>query len=111
MDGRHAERIELARQFADAARARFPDNVVDVRLFGSVARGEDGPDSDVDVFVLWAGTREEGRKRLVGLACDLLLDLGEYVSVKVMTPEEWATALRHHNRFAEAVLADSRALA
>lgn len=109
--GPHERRVGLAEAFAREARRRFPGRILDVRLFGSVARGEDGPDSDIDVFILWDGPRDEGRRLLVGLACDLLLQFGDYVSVKVMAPEEIAAARDHGNQFVETVLADGRALA
>ena len=48
-----------------------------VRIFGSVARGEDGPDSDVDFLVEF----EEGRSLIDHVA--LLQDLEDLLGVKV----------------------------
>jgi predicted nucleotidyltransferase len=46
--------------FARAVRARFGTRVVDIRLFGSRARGEGRDDSDLDVFIeLTAASRED----------------------------------------------------
>jgi predicted nucleotidyltransferase len=53
--------------------------VTNVRVFGSVARGEDGPDSDLDLLV----TLQPGRSLfdLVGLADELGALLGRKVDV------------------------------
>jgi predicted nucleotidyltransferase len=42
----------LARQYAAALRAGFKDDLVSVVLFGSVARGEATPMSDIDLFIV-----------------------------------------------------------
>jgi predicted nucleotidyltransferase/predicted DNA-binding protein len=74
--------------------------VENVRLFGSVARAEDGPESDVDFLVdPKAGT---GVLQLVGLQHDLEALLGRSVDV---IP---ATGLKAHLR--EEVLAEAIAL-
>lgn len=69
----------LAEKRADilAAAARY--GATRVRVFGSVARGEDGPDSDVDFLV----TMEDGRSLLdmIGFALDVEELLGRKVDV------------------------------
>ncbi|MBN2517246.1 MAG: nucleotidyltransferase domain-containing protein [Candidatus Altiarchaeota archaeon] len=42
----------IAKEFADRLRADLGDKVESVRLFGSVSKGLDTPDSDLDLFVL-----------------------------------------------------------
>jgi|SRR3954471_3656443 predicted nucleotidyltransferase len=42
-------------EYAERLRRLFGDRLVDVRLFGSFARGEANEDSDVDVLVLVQG--------------------------------------------------------
>ena len=42
----------LARRYALAAKEALGDRLVGVALFGSVARGEAGPASDIDLFVV-----------------------------------------------------------
>lgn len=103
-------REEAARRFADIARVRFPE-VQRAILFGSVARGAAGPESDIDLLLVWDGDHEEGLDRLATLAFRFLLDTGEYVSVKVLTPNELAKGTRLHNPFVEAILAEGRFLA
>jgi predicted nucleotidyltransferase len=71
---------ELIRRIVEVAR---PDRIV---LFGSAARGEMGPDSDLDVLVVKSGV--EHRRRL---AQDIYMNLsgvGVEVDVIVLTPED-----------------------
>jgi predicted nucleotidyltransferase len=70
----------LVRRIVEVAR---PDRIV---LFGSAARGEMGPDSDLDVLVVKSGV--EHRRRL---AQDIYMNLscvGVGVDVVVLTPED-----------------------
>lgn len=55
----HALRA-AAERYADLLRAALRDNLVSVVLFGSVARGEARPESDIDLLVI-AETLPEGR--------------------------------------------------
>jgi predicted nucleotidyltransferase len=43
---------ELARRFTEALRERLGERLLAVALFGSVARGEATPDSDIDLLVV-----------------------------------------------------------
>lgn len=63
---------------------------VAVSVFGSIARGEDGPDSDIDLLVEFApGTRP---LELLALEADLEQALG--VKVDIGTPESLKPAIR-----------------
>lgn len=104
-------REETARRFAREAQRSFPNQVEKVILFGSVARGEDREDSDIDVLVVWRGRHADGTRAMTALAFDLMLETEEYVSVKVLTPEELEEGLTRRNRFVEVVIAEGRALA
>jgi predicted nucleotidyltransferase len=42
----------LAECYTEAAQAVLDDNLTSVVLFGSVARGEAGPESDIDLFIV-----------------------------------------------------------
>ncbi len=83
-----ARRVELLA----AAERR---HALDVRVFGSIARGEDTPDSDVDLLVtLGPGARPLD---LLSLACDAEDILGVRVdvgTVESLRPEIRQEALR-----------------
>lgn len=59
-----------------------PEKII---LFGSAARGEMGPDSDVDLLVIRAGAH---RLDLAGKIYRNLHGVGEAVDVVVVTPED-----------------------
>ena len=66
----------------------YRTRIESIILFGSVARGEAKEDSDIDILVIWKGDEAEGWRALTGLAFDVLLDKGEYISVKVIGVED-----------------------
>ena len=47
----HEERQAVG-EFVEALHRQYPDRVQDMILFGSKARGEDHPDSDIDILIL-----------------------------------------------------------
>ena len=74
--------------FVTRVRRELPANVLDVRLFGSEARGEATIESDIDVLVVVQPDAECVRleDRIVDIAFDVNLECGVYVSPRVVTP-------------------------
>ena len=71
---------DIVRRVVEAAQ---PDKII---LFGSAARGEMGPDSDIDLLVIKAGKFD--RWRLTTAIYRHLRGKGAPVDVVVVTPEE-----------------------
>lgn len=71
---------ELVRRIVQVAR---PEQII---LFGSAARGEMGPDSDLDVLVVKSGV--EHRRRLAQDIYANLSGVGVGADVIVLTPED-----------------------
>jgi predicted nucleotidyltransferase len=46
------EERQAVDDFVEALRRQYPDRVQDVILFGSKARGDSHPDSDIDILIL-----------------------------------------------------------
>lgn len=70
--------------FAAALRERWGSEIVEIHLFGSKARGDAGPESDVDLLIVtqrndWRLKDEIGR-----VATRILLAEGIYLSIKVL---------------------------
>ncbi len=74
---------EVVRRVVEAA---SPDRII---LFGSAARGEAGPHSDVDLLVVKAGVTH--RRRLAQRIYSRLLGLEVPVDVLVVTPDDIET--------------------
>jgi predicted nucleotidyltransferase len=70
------------------------DRLCGVVLYGSEARGQAGPDSDVDVLVLLADPVDVGRDLEANLDAvyPLAVDLGRRISAKPVSAAEYATA-------------------
>ncbi len=75
----------IAHEFAVKAREACGDAIEEIILFGSVARGDDRPDSDIDILVITSREDFRLREYLTGLAFDLLMQTGERLSVKVLS--------------------------
>jgi len=71
---------DIVRRVVEAAQ---PDKIV---LFGSAARGEMGPDSDIDLLVIKGG--KFNRWRITTAIYRHLYGAGAAVDVVVVTPEE-----------------------
>ena len=81
-----AEDLALS-DFVRRVRAAFGDNVVDLRLFGSKARGDAGPDADLDVLVVVGPgpNRWPAARTVSDIAFDVNLEHEVFVSPVVLT--------------------------
>lgn len=81
-----------ARRFADALRERYGEALLDVRLFGSCARGEMREDSDVDVAVVLRAVDRRTKRDVIDLASSIGLEHDVLLSPTVLdreTFERW----------------------
>jgi predicted nucleotidyltransferase len=93
--------FEVARRYTKALKQHLGDRLVSVVLYGSVARGDCTPSSDVDLLIVAEGlppSRRARNRMLVEIEEELfpvfasLYRSGRYidVSTKIKTPEEAA---------------------
>ncbi|MDP3035244.1 MAG: nucleotidyltransferase domain-containing protein [Methanobacteriaceae archaeon] len=78
-------------EFVKRALQKYGDSINSIILFGSVARGEAREDSDIDILVVWGSNEAEGWRKMSGLAFDVLLDTEDYISIKVLRPQDLKT--------------------
>lgn len=74
---------KIVEELCGSVASLFPQNKVEAILFGSYARGDAEPGSDIDVLILVDASRQDisARNWQVGdLAAELLLDYGIVVS-------------------------------
>ena len=84
----------------------YPGLVDDILIFGSKARGDAGPDSDLDVLVV-LGEADRRVKDDVGYLGHLLAVLSDAVpSILVYTRDEWAEREMDGSPFYTAVARD-----
>ena len=63
-------RLEIAREFANAIQS---DDIVKIILFGSVARGDDTEESDIDILIVTSGS-DELPDEINSIAVDIILE-------------------------------------
>jgi len=88
------------------ARRRFPERIRSVVLFGSHARGDAGPESDIDLLVLVDTEEEAIRAELWRIAFDVSLERDVVISPRVFGPERWAEIGRTRLPLYRAILTD-----
>jgi len=77
----------------------FRDKLIKIILYGSYARGDFTPESDIDMMILLNCSREElplYRKRISRIASELSLESGKEVSLLLQdreTYDEWLDTL------------------
>ena len=95
MDTHRDHTAQLLRSAMPELQRRF--GVISVRLFGSVARGEAGPDSDVDILVAFSGP----------VSLFVLADLRAYLMEVLGRPVDVGTEGSLRPRIREAVIAEA----
>jgi predicted nucleotidyltransferase len=80
---------EALREFKQALEALLGDNLLAVRLFGSRARQEGAPESDLDVLVLLREKNTTICRRIVEAALDVDLAYGTNVAPTILTADEY----------------------
>ena len=77
-------REEWLQQIKTRLQAAYGDRLRGIILYGSEARGDAGPDSDIDILVLLTGPVQflEDVKRGIGAVYAVVLDLGRPIHVR-----------------------------
>lgn len=102
--GLSSKEERVVHTFANRLRKRFPEEVRDVLLFGSKARGDHHIDSDVDILVITLSDnwRLHDAIRQVGYELDESID--NRLSIQVISERRFAHARDRHFQFASSVL-------
>lgn len=82
---READR-RIAREFRRRLSAIVP--IVDLRVFGSRARGDAAPDSDLDVFIELEEATPELRQRISEIAWEVGFEMDRMISTVVTTRDD-----------------------
>lgn len=86
-------RVKALETFVDRLKEREKDNLLRIVLFGSVARKDSRPYSDIDVFVMMKhGTMMELTERITDISIDIDIEEGDcktHLSPFIVTESEY----------------------
>ncbi|KZX16382.1 nucleotidyltransferase domain protein [Methanobrevibacter cuticularis] len=88
-------RKQLAIDFAKSLNHSEIEKII---LFGSVARGEDKKESDIDILIVTRAINDDLKisDDVYGKVMDILLETGEYLSTKMVPIEHYQSHLDSH---------------
>ncbi len=75
--------------FVSLIRSRFPERVLAVALYGSKARGDDDPESDLDLIVIVDSEDSTFKSELWKIASEISLDQNLLISARIIGKERW----------------------
>lgn len=79
-------KIEIAHEFASAINS---EEIIKMILFGSVARGDDDKESDIDILIVIHNDNRELESAIDNIVVDFILEKEEVISPHVMTEEHF----------------------
>lgn len=97
-------RVKIAYEFANAINS---DKIVRIILFGSVARGDDTEDSDIDILIV-SDYRDEIWENIADMIGEIVLEKQELISAHIMSTDRFNTTQDYS--FLSNVLAEGEVL-
>jgi predicted nucleotidyltransferase len=101
---------EALREFSTRIRAALGSNLLELRLFGSKARGDSRPDSDLDVLVVVTGDRVGAEDLAIDIAFDINVASDLYISPRVVTAGSLTDPVWRTTLFVQTITRESVAL-
>lgn len=101
---------QAAFAFVNKVDQQFGKQLCAVILFGSRARGEAEPDSDMDLLVVVSEVDPGIQKAIHYLAADVWLEFGIFLSTLVWSEAHWRKVENLHTLFYQNILKDGLSL-
>ena len=87
------------KEFYELLRGELGENLLEMRLFGSVARGTATPESDIDILVLVQKEDRATREAIIGATVEINLKHDVVVSPVIMSAERYSAPLFRETHF------------
>jgi predicted nucleotidyltransferase len=97
----------VIKKFKTVLEQTFGKQFIELRLFGSKARGDDHPDSDIDVLVIVATDDWHIRDKVYDVATDMLLQADVCISPKVISQSRFVQLCKEGTSFIHNVSKDA----
>ncbi|KZX16544.1 nucleotidyltransferase domain protein [Methanobrevibacter cuticularis] len=81
------DRMKLARDFANAIKSKYIKKII---VFGSVARGEDNEESDIDILIV-STSREKIEDTVYDKVFETIMNDEELISAHIISEERFKT--------------------
>lgn len=95
----------ILKAFSQRVRAELDGDIEALVVYGSVARGEASPESDIDILVI-SSHKDTIRHSVSRIRSTLDLKYGTMTTLTYRTPEEFEYGAEHGNPFIKQVLAE-----
>lgn len=79
------DRIKIAKEFAEAIKS---EDIKLIMLFGSVARGDDTEESDIDILIV-SPIADKIKPEIHKMAIDIIFETDEVISPRLMSEEHF----------------------
>ncbi|HLB71190.1 MAG: nucleotidyltransferase domain-containing protein [Candidatus Methanoperedens sp.] len=83
-------RKKALKEFINSIKTKHGTKIDRIILFGSYGRGDYRKESDIDVLVIWKGNEIEGWNSLEREAVEVLFKYGSFISLKIISPDEFS---------------------
>jgi len=103
LSAREREALDV---FVQRLYTRYGDRVRSAVLFGSKARGDAGPESDVDLLVTLADDDPHLRSEVRRLGARVSLEYDLLLSVRAVGRSQWAELARHRFPLYQAIVSE-----
>ena len=95
------------KQFKADLEQTLGGQLIELKLFGSKARGDDQPDSDIDVLVIVATDDSHIRESVYNIATDILLQTDLCISPKIISKDKFNQLCKENTSFIRNVSRDA----
>ncbi|MBA7703310.1 hypothetical protein ES703_112092 [subsurface metagenome] len=100
------EKSALTQFKADLERV-LSGQLIELKLFGSKARGDDQPDSDIDVLVIVVTDDSHIRESVYNIVTDILLQTDLCISPKIISKDKFDQLRKENTSFIRNVSRDA----
>jgi len=93
-------------EFVEKVCQQVDGELLSLTLFGSRARGDAKPESDMDILVVMSDVDSNTRRKIRYLAAEVWLEYGIYLSTRVWSYSYWREQEEHQTSLYQNILRD-----
>lgn len=97
-------------EFTQKLRGLYSRKIEELLLFGSVARGDAGEDSDIDVLIVTKNNDRTLKNEITDLAFEMMLKYGVDIAPVIFNKSEWSRLRQNPTSFVYCVLSEGKRL-